>query len=88
MAKPKGGKPKLAQCSPDEMFRALKKVGGFKIVYESAKHTKVAHLASGKCSTIPRQPIVNKFLLRDFVNDFLIRDCGVDEKELYKYLWC
>ena len=80
-------KPKLATCTPEDVFKALKKLGGFK-TYEGSKHTKVTHLASGQISTIPRHAIVNKYLLRDFVYDFLIKDCGYTEEEIFKHLWC
>lgn len=88
MAKPKGDKPKLAACTPDDVFRAIKKLGGFEIRFESAKHTKFVHVATGKASTIPRHSPVNKHLLKDFVGDFLVGACDLDEKEVYKHLWC
>jgi len=81
------GKPKLAACSPQDVFKALKKIGGFSF-YEGKKHTKVVHAATGLSSTIPRHNIVNRNLLRDFVEDFLIRDVGLTEKEIYEHLWC
>ena len=87
MPKKSGDRPKLAACSPDEVFRALKKIGGFELK-EGAKHTKVIHVATGKTSTIPRHAIVNKHLLRDFVGEFLVKDVGLKEEEIYKHLWC
>jgi hypothetical protein len=88
MAKSKISKPKLANCKPEDVFTALKRIGGFKIVYQSAKHTKIAHEKSGKSSTIPRHNPINRHLMKDFVNDYLIRDIGLTEEEIYKYLWC
>ncbi|MEJ0053269.1 MAG: hypothetical protein WDN10_00880 [bacterium] len=82
------GKPKLAACTPEDVFRALRKIGGFEIRYSGSKHTKAVHLVSGKCATIPRHAIVNKFLLRDFVGDFLVRNIGLAEEDIYKHLWC
>jgi hypothetical protein len=80
-------KPKLAACTPEEVFKALKKLGGFTF-YEGRKHTKVIHGVTGKTSTIPRHTTINKYILRDFVSDFLIRDCGHTEEEVFKHLWC
>lgn len=88
MAKPKGEKPKLAACTPEDVFSAIKKLGGFKILFTSAKHTKLIHIAIGQAFTIPRHSPVNKHLLKDFVEKFLVRICHLDEKEIYKHLWC
>jgi hypothetical protein len=88
MAKPRGGKPRLAACTPDDVFGALKKLGGFEISFESAKHTKVTHILTGIASTIPRHSPVNRGLLKDFVEDFLVGKCSLKEEEIYTYLWC
>lgn len=80
-------KPKLASCTPQDVFNALNRIGGFEIV-EGSKHTKIKHIASNKCSTIPRHGMVNRNLLKGFVNDFLIKEIGLTEKEVYKHLWC
>lgn len=80
-------KPKLASCSPDDVFKALKKLGGFTF-YEGGKHTKIIHIKTGKTATIPRHSIVDRNLLRDFVEDFLVRDLGYSEEEIFKHLWC
>ncbi|MCR4311187.1 MAG: type II toxin-antitoxin system HicA family toxin [Candidatus Taylorbacteria bacterium] len=80
-------RPKLTSCSPSDVVRALRKLGGF-IVKEGAKHIKVIHIGTGKSSTIPRHAKVNRYLLRDFVDDYLVRDVGLNEKEIYKHLWC
>jgi hypothetical protein len=83
----KGNEPKLASCAPSDVFKALKKIGGFSF-YEGAKHTKVIHMATGKSSTIPRHGIVNRHLLKDFVEDYLVKDIGLTKEEIYKHLWC
>ncbi|MEK7565358.1 MAG: hypothetical protein AAB501_03940 [Patescibacteria group bacterium] len=88
MAKPKGSKPKLVACTPEDVFGAIKKLGGFKILFESAKHTKLVHIKTGQAFTIPRHSPVNKHMLRDFVEKFLVGVCKLDEKEIYKHLWC
>ena len=88
MAKPHGGKPKLAACTPDDVFGALKKLGAFELRFESAKHTKIVYIPSGAASTIPRHSPVNRNLLKDFVEDFLVAKCGFTEKEIYEHLWC
>jgi hypothetical protein len=79
-------RPKLANCSPDDVVKTLKKLGGFLI--KESKHIKIEHIKSGKCSTIPRGNPVNRNLLRDFVEDYLVKDLGYSEKEIYKHLWC
>lgn len=83
----RSGKPKLANCTPSDVFRALKKLGAFDIV-EDGKHSKVLHIHSGKKSTIPRHTIVNRNLLKDFVEDFLVKQLGYTEKQIYEHLWC
>ena len=83
MAKPKSGKPKLAACTPDDVIRAIRALSGFEIKIEGGKHIKVTHIATGKASVIPRHSVVNKHLLRDFVGDFLVRDVGILEVDIY-----
>ena len=80
-------RPKLASCTPAEVVKAIRKIGGF-VCKEGAKHTKIIHEMTGKASTIPRHGIVNKNLMKGFVNDFLIRELGYGEEEIYRYLWC
>lgn len=72
----------------DDIFKAVTKLGGFEIKFESAKHTKIVHIKTGKASVIPRHSPVNRNIVRDFVEDFLVRDLGFEEKEIYKHLWC
>jgi hypothetical protein len=84
----KGNKPKLAACTPDDIFRALKKLGGFEIKFESAKHTKVLHVATGHAFTIPRHSPVNRHIVKDLVSDFLVEKAGFTEDKVYKHLWC
>lgn len=88
MAKSKSGKPKLATCTPEDVFGAIEKLGGFKICFKSAKHTKLVHVATGCIFTIPRHSPINRHMLKDFVEKFLVGVCGLDEKEIYRYLWC
>jgi hypothetical protein len=83
----KGNEPKLVSCSPDDIFKALKKIGGFSF-FEGAKHTKVTHITTGKSSTIPRHGTINKHLLKNFVEDYLVKDVGLTKKEIFKHLWC
>ena len=80
-------KPKLANCSPNDITKALKKLGDFKIS-EGSNHTKVKHISTDKSSTIPRHNPVNKYLLKTFVKDYLVKELGYTEKEIYKFLWC
>ena len=88
MTKIKGGKPKLTSCSPKDVLHALGKMGGFQIKEGSAKHIKVIHIKTGKPSTIPRHSKVNRYLLRDFGEDYLVKDLGYTEEEVYTHLWC
>jgi predicted RNA binding protein YcfA (HicA-like mRNA interferase family) len=80
--------PKLANCMPQDVIKALKKLGGFSVDEAGSKHIIVKHTASGKKSTIPREKPVNKNLLRDFVEDYLVKELGYLEKDIYKHLWC
>jgi len=88
MAKVKGGEPKLANCKPNDVFSALKKIGEFE-TFEGAKHIKVTHKKTGKSSTIPRHAsAINRHLMKGFVDDYLVRDLGYTKEQIYKYLWC
>ena len=78
-------RPKLADCSVSEVLRALKRLGGFS-VSEGAKHIRVAF--EDKSSTIPRTTPINRHLMKDFVEDYLVQGCGFSESDIYKHLWC
>lgn len=81
------GRPKLINCSPKDVIRALNKLGAFTII-EGSNHIKIIHVGTGKVSTIPRHSPINRHLLKDFVEDYLIEELGYSEEEIYKYLWC
>ncbi len=81
-------KPKLANCSPQKVFNALKKIGDFFVKKSGGKHTKITHLPTGKTSVIPRHNPIDRNLLKDFVEDYLVKELGYSEEEIYKYLWC
>lgn len=81
------GKPKLVNCSPKDVVRALNKLGAFTII-EGSNHIKITHDNIGKSSTIPRNNSINRHLLKDFVEDYLAEELGYLEEEIYKYLWC
>ena len=83
----KRGRPKLANCSPQDVIKALNKLGAFKIT-EGAKHIKITHLKTGKVSIIPRSNPINRYLLKNFVKDYLIKELNYSEEEIYRYLWC
>ena len=87
MEERKGTKPKLTNCSSKQVIRALKKLGGF-LIMEGAKHIKIIHKPTNKSSTLPRSSPINRYLLKDFVEDYLVKEIGYSEKEIYKYLWC
>ena len=85
----KKSKPKLANCSPQDVFKALKKLGGF-VFSEGRKHVRITHIETGKKSTIPRKhkKPLNKHLLKDFVEDWLVKELGYSEDDIYKHLKC
>ena len=87
MAKLSGDRPKLANCKPEDVWQALKKIGGFRDK-DGTKHTKVEHIATGHCSEIPRHSPIKRGLLRDFIDDYLVKKCGLKESDIYKHLWC
>ena len=78
--------PKLVNCTPNDVIRALKKLGGFSV--GESKLYIIKHIASGKKSTIPREKPINRNLLKDFVDDYLVKELGYSEEDIYKYLWC
>lgn len=87
MKKGKRGKPKLANCSSKDVIRTLKKLGDF-LILEGTKHIKVIHKPTNKGSTLPRNSPINRHLLKDFVEDYLVKELGFLEEEIYKYLHC
>jgi len=81
------GKPKLVNCSSKDVRHALKKLGEF-FITEGTKHIKITHKPTNKNSTLPRSSPINKHLMKDFVEDYLVKEIGYSEEEIYKYLWC
>ena len=77
----------MANCTPNDVFKALQKLGGFSIE-AGAKHDAVIHIATEKKSTIPRSKPINRHLLKDFVDEYLIKELGYAEEEIYTHLWC
>ena len=77
----------LKDCAPGAVLSMFDRLGGF-VTKEGAKHTKVTHVATGKATTIPRHKRVNGHLLRDVIEDYLIRDLGFDEDTVYAALKC
>lgn len=80
MVKQKKGKPKLANCSPKRVVRALNKLGDF-LIMEGTRHIKIIHRPTKKRSTLPRSSPINRHLLKDFVEDYLIKTIGYSEEE-------
>lgn len=78
--------PKLAICSPQDIIKTLKKLGGFLI--SEGRHINIKHIKTGKCSTLPRSSPINRHLLKDFIEDYLVKELGYSEKDIYKHLWC
>jgi len=79
-------RPKLTNCSPEDIIKTLKKLGGFSV--GESKHYIIKHNATGKKSTIPRKKPINRNLLKDFIDDYLIKELGYSEKDIFKHLWC
>lgn len=80
-------RPKLVNCTPQDIIKTLKKLEGFS-VKEGAKHIIIIHIASGKKSTIPRTKPINRNLLKDFVEDYLVKELLYSEEDIFKHLWC
>jgi len=78
--------PKLSNCSPQNIFSALKKLRGFS-VKQGSKHYKITHLKTGGIFTIPRKRIIKRGLMWDFVRSYL-QELGYFEKDIFGYLWC
>ncbi len=79
--------PKLNNCSPNDLVKALKKLGGFLLKIKSSKHYKVEHIRTGKVWMIPRYAPLKKGLVWDMVRNYLNK-LGYPDKEIFKYLWC
>lgn len=79
--------PKLNNCTPHDVFSMIRKIGGFEIV-DGGKHTKIKHITTGKKTTIPRKNRVNRHLLKDVIEDFLVKELGYTKEEIYKNLKC
>lgn len=84
----KKGKPSFTNCSPGDVFRAARKLGGFEIKERGGAHNKITHIRTGKPFPVPRKKIVNKNIMKGFVEEYLIEALGFSEKEIYKHLWC
>lgn len=79
--------PKLVNCSPNDVLKALKKLRGFSLKQASPKHYKVEHTATGKAWMIPRRVPVKKGLMWDMVRNYLNK-LGYADKEIFEHLWC
>ena len=80
-------RPKLTNCTPNDLITLFRRLGGFS-VNEGSKHTKVTHAASGKATIIARHSRVDPYIAKSIVNHFLIRDLGYDKNVVYKNLKC
>lgn len=78
---------KINDCTPENVVSMFNRLGGFSVV-EGRKHIKVKHDTTGMATMIPRKKRVNPHLLRDIIEDFLVRDLGFDEEAVYKKLKC
>ena len=80
--------PKLASCSPDDIERTLRKLGGFVFKKSGSKHLKITHNNTGKAWMIPRRVPIKKGLMWDFVRSYLQKELRLSEEEIFKHLWC
>lgn len=81
-------KPKLAGCSPEEIIKALNKLGGFSIDASGAKHIVVRHPKLERPFTIPRRNPVNRHMIKDLVTNILVKRIGFSEDQVYEHIDC
>ena len=80
--------PSFANCSVREICSALGRLGGFQCV-SGAKHTiKVKHPSLERPFPLPDHGTVNKNIVKNLVNNILIRQLGIPAETVYKELWC
>ena len=78
---------RINNCTPGNVFSMFDRLGGFK-TKECRRHTKVTHITTGKATLIPRHTRVDEHLLRDVIEDYLVRDLHFDENLVYGCLKC
>jgi len=78
--------PKLSDCSPQNIFATIKKLGGFSFA-DGSKHYKITHTKTNRAFTIPRKKRIKRGLMWDFVRSYL-QALNYSEKKIFKYLRC
>lgn len=78
-------RPKLTNCTPDDLIAMFRRLGGFSIK-EGGKHTRITHILSGKATIIARHSRVDPHIARSIINHYLIADLGYDREKIYKNL--
>ena len=78
---------KINNCTPANVLSRFDRLGGFS-TKEGGRHTKVTHDRTGYATLVPRHPRINRDLLRDIIEDYLVAKLGFDEEEVYKNLKC
>lgn len=80
--------PKLNDCSPRDIEKALRKLGGFSMIQSGHKHVKFVHITTQKAWMIPRHTPLKKGLVWDFVRSYLQKEIKLTEKQIFGVLWC
>jgi hypothetical protein len=80
-------RPKLTNCTPDDLVALFRRLGGFSIK-EGGKHTKITHIKTGKATIIARHSRVDPNIAKSIIYGFIIRDLGYDTEKVYTNLKC
>lgn len=78
-------RPSLKDCKPNEVMRALERLGGLEVV-QGAKHIKIKHPKALRPIMIPRKDPIDQNIMRAVVKD--LGKLGYEEAEIFKHLWC
>ena len=88
MVRKRKGKPSLKNCSWNEIIKAVRKLEGLIVDEGATNHAQIKHEKTGGKFPIPRNNPVDSYIVKDFVKNFLVKERGYSEKEIYKHLWC
>ena len=82
-----GYRRKINNCTPANVLSMFDRLGGFS-TKECRRHTKVTHDKTSSATLVPRHSKINRHLLRDIIEEYLVAKLGFDEEEVYKNLKC
>jgi len=81
-------KPPFTNCSANQICSALGRLGEFQCL-RGGKHTiKVKHSFFARPFPLPDHGAVNSNIVKNLVNNILIRKLGIPAEKVYKELWC